>query len=72
MYTLDGRLRFEVGLTLGDEQRFRDEKLKEIVLSRDDRGFFLVFSLGEVDEIIPENTEFPEYVVIVEPVVRAA
>jgi hypothetical protein len=72
MYTLDGRLRFEVGLTLGDEQRFREEKLKEIVLSRDDRGFFLVFSLGEVDEIIPENTEFPEYVVIVEPVVRAA
>jgi hypothetical protein len=72
MYTLDGRLRFEVGLTPGDEQRFREEKLKEIVLSRDDRGFFLVFSLGEADEIIPENAEFPEYVVIVEPVVLAA
>jgi hypothetical protein len=72
MFTLDGRLRFEVGLTPEDEQRFREEKLKEIVLSRDVHGFFLVFSLGEADEIPPENTEFPEYVVIVEPVIQAA
>jgi hypothetical protein len=72
MYTLDGRLHFEVGLTTGDELRFREEKLKEIVLSRDDRGFFLVFSLGEPDEIVPENTELPEYLVVVEPVIQAA
>lgn len=72
MYTLDGRLRFEVGLTPGDEQRFREEKLKEILLSRDKQGFFLVFSLGVVDEHIQESTELPEYLIVVEPAALAA
>lgn len=72
MYTLDGRLRFEVGLTQADEQRFREEKLREILLSRDNQGFFLVFSLGAADEIIPEVSELPEYLMIVEPAAKAA
>ena len=72
MYTLDGRLRFEVGLTAADEQRFRVEKLKEIQLSRDVQGFFLVFSLGTSDEAIPEVSELPEYLMILEPAVLAA
>ena len=72
MYTLDGRLRFEVGLTAADEQRFRVEKLKEIQLSRDDLGFFLVFSLGASDEAIPEVSELPEYLMILVPAVLAA
>ena len=72
MHTLDGRLRFEVGLTAADEQRFRVEKLKEIQLSRDVQGFFLVFSLGTSDEAIPEVSELPEYLMILEPAVLAA
>lgn len=72
MYTLDGRLRFEVGLTQADEQRFREEKLKEILLSRDQQGFFLVFSLGAIDETVPEVSELPEYLMIVEPAAKAA
>jgi hypothetical protein len=72
MFTLDGRLRFEVGLTPADELRFREERLKEIVLSRDDRGYFLIFSLGEPDEMAPENTDLPEYLIIIEPDVQAA
>lgn len=72
MYTLDGRLRFEVGLTPGDEQRFREEKLKEILLSRDKQGFFLVFSLGVADEIVQESAELPEYLIIVESAALAA
>ncbi|EKE18199.1 MAG: hypothetical protein ACD_10C00089G0001, partial [uncultured bacterium] len=72
MYTLDGRLRFEVGLTAGDEQRFRVEKLKEILLSRDKQGYFLVFSLGAVTEDAPEISEFPEYLVVLEPAALAA
>jgi len=72
MYTLDGRLRFEVGLTEVDERRFREEKLKEILLSRDGKGFYLVFSLGVLEEVVPESAEFPEYLMIVEPAVLAA
>lgn len=72
MYTLDGRLRFEVGLMSSDEQRFKDEKLKEILLSRDNQGFFLVFSLGEADEAAPEKAELPEYLIVVEQAVLAA
>lgn len=72
MYTLDGRLRFEVGLLAKDEQRFREEKLKEILLSRDKHGFFLVFSLGEPDEMTPEISELPEYLMVIEPAVLAA
>ena len=52
MYTLDGRLRFDVSVTSGDEQRFREEKIKEIVLSRDAQGFFLAFLFGEEEECV--------------------
>lgn len=71
MYTLDGRLRFDVTLTPGDEQRFRDEKIKEIVLSRDAQGFFLIFSIGE-EEGVSSTSEFPEYLIILEPSILAA
>jgi len=71
MYTLDGRLRFDVALTPSDEQRFREEKIKEIVLSRDAQGFFLVFSFGEADGVSGAS-EFPEYLMILEPSILAA
>jgi hypothetical protein len=71
MYTLDGRLRFDVALTPSDEQRFRDEKIKEILLSRDAQGFFLVFSFGEA-ESVSGASEFPEYLMILEPSILAA
>lgn len=67
LYTLDGRLRFDVGLRPADEKRFREEKLKEIVLSRDAQGFFLIFSLGEAEEKKPPSAELPQYVLIAEP-----
>lgn len=67
LYTLDGRLRFDVGLRPADEKRFREEKLKEIVLSRDAQGFFLLFSFGEAEDKKPISTELPQYVLIVEP-----
>jgi hypothetical protein len=71
MYTLDGRLRFDVALTSGDEQRFREEKIKEIVLSRDAQGFFLVFLFGEAGSVSGAS-EFPEYLMILEPSILAA
>lgn len=66
MYTLDGRLRFEVGLQTEDEQRFRDEKLKEVVLKRDAQGFFLFFSFGDAALAPAGDQELPEYVVVLE------
>lgn len=72
MYTLDGRLRFDFGLISDDEKRFREEKLKEILLSRDKHGFFLIFSLGEEASSVEKNEEFPEYLMILEPTVRIA
>ena len=45
MYTLDGRMRFELALKPDDEAKFHDMKLQEIVLSRQRDGpFELTFS----------------------------
>lgn len=67
MYSLDGRMRFDVGLSQIDAQRFKEEKLKEIVMSRDAQGYFLMFFFGEADEKPAESSELPQYVVILEP-----
>ena len=47
MYTLDGRMRFNLPLAEQDEQRFRTARLREIVLLSIDDGFVLSFSFGE-------------------------
>lgn len=66
MYTLDGRLRFDVSLNAEDEQRFREEKLKEILLTRDQSGFCLLFTFGEVDDKTAPQADMPQYVLLVE------
>lgn len=51
MYTLDGRMRFDVALSPADEERFHREKLREVVLSRDPKGTFeLSFWFAQADE----------------------
>jgi hypothetical protein len=40
MYTLDGRMRFQVALNPGDEANFHEKKLREIVLARNAAGVF--------------------------------
>lgn len=72
MFTLDGRLRFDVGLAQSDERRFREDKLKEITLTRDAQGFVLVFTFGEAEERVEEASELPQYVLILEPQVLVA
>lgn len=67
MFTLDGRLHFTLNLAAEDERRFREERLKEIVLSRDAQGFFLMFSFGELADTIPDGVELPEYLIVLEP-----
>lgn len=46
MFTLDGRLRFQLALSPQDEARFHSSKLNEVVLSRQSDGVFaLTFQL---------------------------
>lgn len=72
MYSLEGRLRFQGMLSLSEQKRFRDEKLKEVVLTRDAEGFFLVFSFGQHTTASSRNSEIPQYVTIPQPDAVAA
>lgn len=47
LFTLDGRMRFNLALTTVDEQRFRTEKLREIVLTQRAGLFSLTFQLDD-------------------------
>ncbi|WP_306602784.1 hypothetical protein [Azonexus sp.] len=67
MFTLDGRMRFELGLAPADETRFIEEKLKEVLLTRDEQGFFLAFSFGDEPESKNQSVELPEYLIVVDP-----
>ena len=40
MYTLDGRMRFQLALKPADEANFHEKKLREIVLARNPEGLF--------------------------------
>lgn len=75
MYTLDGRMRFNVALKTEDEQNFRDKKLREVVLSRagaERDRFELTFVFSEEDDEqaqAPQGTpagELPEYMLVEE------
>lgn len=64
MYTLDGRMRFELALKPDDEAKFHDMKLQEIVLSRRrDSPFELTFSFVDATALLdssPPPSEGPE------------
>lgn len=46
MYTLDGRIRFDLGLSVEEQKMFHEEKLKEVLLVNDTEGFSLHFHFG--------------------------
>ena len=70
MYTLDGRVRFDLALSSAHELPFQQKKLREIVLSRSAGGYELRFRFSEGDEVAAvdaaQPAEIPEYVVIEE------
>lgn len=70
MFTLDGRMRFQVALTAEAEASFREKKLREVVLLQVNGRFQLRFELsdGEPAEpaTAPEITELPQYVMVEE------
>lgn len=47
LFTLEGRMRFDLVLEADDEQRFRHCKLRELALSQQDGRFSLNFLFGE-------------------------
>lgn len=60
MYTLDGRIRFQIQLQKMHEQAFHDRKLKEIVLSRAlPDSFQLSFWFGETEEALDTPDDLP-------------
>ncbi len=76
MFTLDGRMRFELALRPEDEASFHEKKLREIVLSRRTDGLYeLSFLLGgepyskenQPDMSMPDG-EIPEYIMVQETV----
>jgi len=75
MYTLDGRIKFQIQLQAKDQQAFHERKLKEIVLSRSPAGVFeLSFWFGEAEESLPPpdalplaSTPVPHYVSLIGP-----
>lgn len=72
MYTLDGRMRFQVALRPDDEASFHTKKLREVVLSRGKAGQFeLQFLFSDLDDKSDEPgtisaAELPEYVMVEE------
>lgn len=72
LFTLDGRMRFQVALGADQEQRFRTAKLREVVLNSEGERFTLSFSFADADDGDDEPTarsdagELPEYLVVVE------
>jgi hypothetical protein len=77
MYTLDGRMRFRLGLSSAAESSFHEKKLREILLSRKADGLFeLSFWFTEApdadvpdqESIVHESApgKIPEYVIVEE------
>jgi len=60
MYTLDGRMRFQLDLKPEDRARFQQEKLREIVLSRTLQGYQLAFWFSSEDELADTRNDSPE------------
>ncbi len=61
MYTLDGRMHFQLALKPADEANFHQRKLREIVLSRNAQGAFELafwFDLPPNDPLAPQTGDF--------------
>lgn len=61
MYTLDGRMRFQLALQAEQEAAFHERKLLEASLQRRGEGFELQFSFGPAAQVlpIPEEQSLP-------------
>ena len=66
MFTLDGRIKFDVGLSKEEQLLFEFSKLKEVVLSRNAGEYYLRFYFGEAAGGDENRSDLPEYVFVAE------
>jgi hypothetical protein len=68
MYTLDGRMRFQISLASEDAERFAKSRLQEIVLRGAGTQFSLSFSFGEEPAQVMASQQadsvWPQYVLL--------
>ena len=67
LFTLDGRMRFKVDLSPETERRFRQDKLRELVLAQlPDGAWALTFDFTPARRIDPHTTDpdWPQYLVV--------
>ncbi len=65
MFSLDGRLRFQLTISALDEQRFQQEKLREIAMVSQGDSFSLHFHFsGAPQDIADADPALPEYVLV--------
>jgi len=67
LFTQDGRMRFKVDLSPETERRFRQDKLRELVLAQlPDGAWALTFDFTPVNESDPPTTDpdWPQYLVV--------
>lgn len=73
MYTLDGRMRFTIGLDAEGERRFHEEKLREVVLTSAADRFYLSFHLGSEAETGDRGSaDLPEYLLVLDDAIATA
>lgn len=72
MYTLDGRLRFQLDLSAQTLQRFRQARLREIMLVRAGEQYRLQFWFDEAMARPLEDDQLPEYLIVLPDEAAAA
>lgn len=66
MFSLDGRLRFQLAISAEDEQRFQQKKLREIAMVSHGDVFSLHFHFsGESAQELPPDPALPQYVLVI-------
>ncbi len=68
MFTLEGRLRFQLQLPLEVTERFASQRLREIILLQINQQFVLNFIFLDLNEAAQSNAqdEWPEYLLTIE------
>ena len=70
MFTLDGRMRFQVNLDAEQLAHFVSDRLREVVLQRQAGVFHLAFAFTAADvDVLPDARadELPEYLIVQRP-----
>jgi hypothetical protein len=66
MFTLDGRMHFQINLDAQSLKRFQEEKLREITLVGDKKAYELIFNFANADSVNKKviDLQWPNYVVV--------